>query len=271
MKKLLIYLVIPFLLAGCVGQVEHEKVLKQNQELKAQIEQLTKELNGYKNDPAKLLQQAQDGLTNEDESALMSACESLKLYHPESNERKQADDLYAQYAVIKRKKIEEQQQAIAKAEKERLAALNRLKKKYDDISGNTWYQNPYFVHYNNSNLTSLYMGENNNSVWLRLVMSYTGEDWIFFKHAYLSYEGNTIEIPFDEYREKKTDNDTEVWEWIDVTVSDSMLSFLRKMVNGKTPKMRLSGKYEKTRNLSTNEIKAIRDVLAGYDTLKANK
>ena len=102
MKKLL-HLVILLLLMGCVGKVEHEKVLKQNQTLKTQIEQLTNELNGYKNDPAKLLQQAQDGLKNEDENALISACANLKLYHPERNERKQADDLYSQYLTIKEK------------------------------------------------------------------------------------------------------------------------------------------------------------------------
>ena len=101
-------------------------------------------------------------------------------------------------------------------------------------------------------------------------MSYNGDDWIFFENAYLSYDGNTLEIPFDRYRDKKTDNDSEVWEWIDVLVSDSMLSFIRNMVEGKTPKMRLSGKYSSTRNLSTNEIKAIKDVLAGYDILKTN-
>lgn len=269
MKKLLHFAIL-LLLTGCVGKVEHEKVLKQNQTLKTQIEQLTKELNGYKNDPAKLLQQAQDGLKNEDENALISACANLKLYHPERNERKQADDLYSQYLTIKEKKAEEQRKAFEKEEKERLSALNRLKKKYDDVSNVTWYQNPYFIHYDNSNHTSLYIGKDNSNIWLRLKMSYNGDDWIFFENAYLSYDGNTLEIPFDRYRDKKTDNDSEVWEWIDVLVSDSMLSFIRNMVEGKTPKMRLSGKYSSTRNLSTNEIKAIKDVLAGYDILKTN-
>ena len=37
-------------------------------------------------------------------------------------------------------------------------------------------------------------------------MSYTGDDWIFFENAYLSYEGNTLEIKFDKYRNKETEN-----------------------------------------------------------------
>lgn len=99
-------------------------------------------------------------------------------------------------------------------------------------------------------------------------MSYEGEDWIFFEYAYLSYDGNTFNIPFDKYREKQTENDTRVWEWIDVRVSDDLLAFLKKMVNGKSIKMRLSGKYTKTRNLTTTEIKAIKDVLLAYDVLE---
>ena len=56
---------------------------------------------------------------------------------------------------------------------------------------------------------------------LRLKMSYSGDDWIFFKNAYLSYNGNTREISFNEYQEKESDNSGgEVWEWIDVSIDD---------------------------------------------------
>ena len=99
-------------------------------------------------------------------------------------------------------------------------------------------------------------------------MSYKGDNWIFFEKAYLSYDGNTMEIPFDKYDNKKSDNSGYgVWEWIDVGVDDSTLAFLRKMVKGKEVKMRLSGKYTNTRKLSSNEIKGIEDVLLGYDVL----
>ncbi|WP_289075064.1 hypothetical protein, partial [uncultured Bacteroides sp.] len=78
-------------------------------------------------------------------------------------------------------------------------------------------------------------------------------------------------IPFDEYREKKTDNNTRVWEWIDVGVDDDLISYLNNMVNGKNVKMRLSGKYTHTRNLTSTEIKAIKDVLLAYDVLVDEK
>jgi hypothetical protein len=64
------------------------------------------------------------------------------------------------------------------------------------------------------------MGQTPSSVWLRLKMSYTGDDWIFFENAYLSYDGITREFPFNKYKDKESDNSGgDVWEWIDLSVS----------------------------------------------------
>ncbi|RLD57805.1 MAG: hypothetical protein DRJ01_13425 [Bacteroidetes bacterium] len=113
------------------------------------------------------------------------------------------------------------------------------------------------------------MGESGNHRWLRLMMSYKGDDWIFFERAYLSYDGNTKEIIFDKYDDKKTENSGGgVWEWIDLTVTKDVESFLREFAKSKKAKMRLSGKYTKTRTLTYNERKGILDVLNGYDALE---
>lgn len=192
----------------------------------------------------------------------------MREYHPNAQELKQAEEyekkLTDQILLEKQKEIEAQQ----RAERERLKAVDKLKKEFDDVSGITWYYNPYFTHYNNSNLCSLYIGRKENSVWLRLKMSYYGESWIFFDSAYLSYEGNTYDIPFNEYEDKKSDSDTETWEWIDVSVKSDLLQFMQNAVKSGNIKMRLSGKYTQTRNLSKNEIKGLKDVLLAYDVLK---
>ena len=118
-----------------------------------------------------------------------------------------------------------------------MSAVNKLKKKFDDVSGITWYSNPYFEHYNDSNHISLYIGvQEGYSPWLRLKMSYYGEDWIFFENAYLFYDGKTKEIFFNEYQDKKTDNYTTCWEWIDVSVDNSTLSFFNSSLNFPGPK-----------------------------------
>lgn len=114
------------------------------------------------------------------------------------------------------------------------------------------------------------MGKSSSAVWLRLKMSYAGENWIFFKSAYLSYDGNTKYISFDEYKEKHSDNDGyEVWEWIDIPMNKDLLSFLRKMVDGKKVKMQLLGEYGDSRTLSYSEKQGIKAVLLAYDVLRS--
>lgn len=180
--------------------------------------------------------------------------------------------MYAKAIAVYNKKLEDKErkerEAKEAAERKRMQAVTKLRKTYDDVSGITWYENPYFTHYDNINSTSICIGKSGSSVWLRLKMSYKGEDWIFFENAYLSYDGNTKQIYFNKYDDKESDNSGgSVWEWIDVSVDNSMLAFLKKMVNGKSLKMRLSGKYTKTKTLSSTEIKALKDVLLAYDVL----
>lgn len=231
-------------------------------QLRDSLNKIMPELEGYRNSPKKLCSNIDELYKAGDIYELKSIKDKLEKYHPESKEYTMVKDLVSKY--------EKEQQEKADAEKkERLQAVNKLRKKYDDINHITWYENPYFRHYTNTNYTSIYIGQDESSIWLRLMMSYEGEDWIFFESAYLSYDGNTFNIPFDKYRDKKTENDTRVWEWIDVRVNDDLLAFLRKMVNGKSVKMRLSGKYTNTRKLTNTEIKAIKDVLLAYDVLKA--
>ena len=101
------------------------------------------------------------------------------------------------------------------------------------------------------------------------MMSYQGDNWIFFEHAYLSYDGNTKQIIFDQYDDKETENGRGgVWEWIDLTVTKDEEMFLREFAKSKNAKMRLTGKYTKTRTLTHTERQGILDVLNGYDALE---
>lgn len=263
---LLLFLFICVVSCG-PSKKEYEKLLQKNIELEEEIGTLRLamkhyqgELEKFQNDPAKLYAEMQKFLKKKDIESVSSICNKLNKYHPESVECKKA-----KAALEGLMKEREAQVAVKRAK--RMKAVDKLKKEYDDITGITWYYNPYFTHYNNMNKTSIYMGQDGDHIWLRLKMSYTGENWIFFEKAYLSYDGRTKEVKFDKYSDKKSDNDTRVWEWIDVPVSDELLSFLKDMDRAKDVKMRLSGKYTETRNLTRNEIEAIGDVLLAYDVL----
>lgn len=263
--KYLILITCSTIISSCNnGEMERkiQSLTSEVTQLRDSLNKIMPELEGYRNSPEKLCSNIDELYKAGDIYELKSIKDKLEKYHPESKEYTMVKDLVSKY--------EKEQQEKADAEKkERLQAVNKLRKKYDDINHITWYENPYFRHYTNTNYTSIYIGQDESSIWLRLMMSYEGEDWIFFESAYLSYDGNTFNIPFDKYRDKKTENDTRVWEWIDVRMNDDLLAFLRKMVNGKSVKMRLSGKYTNTRKLTNTEIKAIKDVLLAYDVLEA--
>ncbi|MDD4698412.1 MAG: hypothetical protein PHR52_12865 [Fermentimonas sp.] len=271
MKKITLLLLLLSFLISCTGELK-----KENEELRAQVsnlqtenKNLQDELTSFRMDPANLLAKAERFYSEKNMDALRGTVLNFDIYHPTSELKNQVVDMITKLENEKKKEIAEQERIKKLEEQKKLASVNKLKKRLDDVSGVTWYTNPYFTHYNNRNLTSLYIGQNGSSVWLRIKMSYQGEDWIFFENAYLSYEGKTKEIVFDEYENKETEvGNGGVWEWIDVTVSEYDIPFLKNLAKSTDSKMRLTGKYTKTRNLSSNERKAIEDVLLAYDVLK---
>jgi outer membrane murein-binding lipoprotein Lpp len=270
MKQRTFFLVAVMALTGCTDEDLVNELQDNVQRLQSQVSQLESSLENCEFGAAKLFASMEVALGKNDFQTLKQSWKELEARHPDSPEYKTGLDLYnrvLQLEEAERKRIEAEVKA---AEAERLKALNRLKKEKDDVSGVTWYKQPYFEHYANMNRMSIYLGDNGTKKWLRLKMSYKGEDWIFFEHAYLSYDDKTFTVPFDEFEEKESDNSVGgVWEWIDVSVSDEMLKFLREFAESPNAKMRLSGKYSETRTLSQNERKGIQDVLAGFDALKS--
>lgn len=263
MKHLFAIIASIFVITSCgPSQQEYDALLAQKNNLETEVSNLKQIIENYENTPDRLYSKVEALVNNKNIEGLTALCEKFEKYHPASAE--------CQKTKVALKKLTDEKAAKEKAEKEkRMKAVTKLKKTYDDVSGTTWYENPYYTHYNNKNLFSIYIGKKGDNIWLRLKMSYEGEDWIFFEQAYLSYDENTMQIPFNRYENKESDHDGgQVWEWIDVTVSDDLLSYLRGMVNGKTLKMRLSGKYTHTRTLGSYERKTLQDVLLAYDVLK---
>ena len=271
MKKTFILLsVMTFCIACGPSVAEFENLKSENAVLKAQVDSLSQELDAFKYSPEKLLADAQLAAKSEDIGKLRQIHEQMNQYHPQAAEGAKVQKLMDEIIARDQARAKAELQKAEKEKQERLKAVNKLKKERDDVQGITWYYNPYFTHYNNRNLVSLYMGKSSSNVWLRLKMSYTGDDWIFFENAYLSYDGITREFPFNKYKDKNSDNSGgDVWEWIDLGVSNDDLAFLKNMVNGKSIKMQLRGKYTKTRTVSANEIKAIREMILAYEVLLA--
>lgn len=265
-----LWALLALILVSCrPSQKEYNAIKVENEFLLLKIDSLNNELDAYKYAPSKLLADAKLEATNKNKEGVIQILNQLIKYHPEAEELIEVQKLQNKLEKEEKAKIEAEKRKKEQEKQERLKAVKKLKKKVDDVQNITWYYNPYFTHYDDTNLTSLYMGERNGNIWLRLKMSYTGDDWIFFEQAFLSYDGNTQQILFNRYDEKETDNAYgNVWEWIDVNVTDSHLTFLKEMVNGKSVKMQLTGKYSKTRTLSANEKKAIKEMILAYEVLR---
>ena len=253
---------LTLLLNACSNKAREEQLQKRINELETMLDEC-------QNGAEKLLSTIELSYENKDFETVKNKFKEIENRHPESSEYSKAKEIYDQVILIEENNRIEAERKVAAEKQEKLQALKKLVKKHDDISGITWYKQPYYTHYTNSNLISIYMGDDGTSQWLRLIMSYYGEDWIFFERAYISYEGNTKEIVFDEYDDKETENDGGyVWEWIDLSMNEDVENFLRDFAKSKDAKMRLTGKYTKTRSLTYNERQGIIDVLNGYDALK---
>ncbi len=237
--------------------------------MQARIDSLEKELDNEKNGEKRIYDQVKYRYNQKDYSAVINEFEKLKAKYPGSKSIVELKGIYEEsLKIVESERLSAEKTSKLAAEK-KAESLKQLKTKYDDVEGITWYKQKYFTHYSNTNRVSIYAGySKGSSPWLRLTMSYAGDDWIFFKTAQLSFDGDTRTFPFDDYTEKKSDNSGgEVWEWIDISISQAEIDWLRKFANSKNAKMRLSGKYTETRNLTSAERQGILDVLNGYDYL----
>lgn len=259
----LLYL-ISFLFFSCSNGVAIDA-------LKGKIDSLEYELDKEKNGAAKLYAKIKINAANNDYISVENNFAELSKRHPGSIEYQQAKSIRDSVVLIKSKNEKIAEERRTKEINERKLALTKLKKTHDDVSGITWYHQRYFTHYVNSNHISLSLGNSEGTQpWLRLTMSYNGEDWIFFENVYLSHDGQTKQIFFDDYKEKKTDNgDGGVWEWVEVGVEDNMISFLKSFATSTNAKIRFSGKYSETRLLTKNERQGILDIINGYEYLKS--
>ena len=272
MKHLVLILTAIFFITSCSDK-------KKEAQLQNQIAKLENQLNECQNGADKIHAKMKLSFEKNDFDACKNYYVEMEKRHPESKLFVKVKSIYDKIIkaekekskkerLLAEKKEREKRFKLEKERQEKLKSLRKLKKNYDDVSNITWYEQPYFIHYTNRNLTSIYIGEKGHHPWLRLRMSYKGDDWIFFERAYLSYDGNTKEIIFNKYKDKKTDNSAgEVWEWIDLDVTKDVELFLREFAKSKKAKMRLSGKYTKTRILTYSERKGILDILNGYDAL----
>lgn len=163
--------------------------------------------------------------------------------------------------------------SLKKAEREAKAkaALSKLKSKYDRVEGRTWYYPSTYPQYVDTRCFVLpYIGRNDSGhSWLRLEMNYTGDDWIFWTKITFVVDGEKY-YKYFSYYDVERDNDTEVWEYVDISPTDADVEMLRKIATSKETIVRFEGdNYRKDITISAADKTSIKQVLEAYDILTA--
>lgn len=154
-----------------------------------------------------------------------------------------------------------QKQKKDKAEK----ALKSFKKSEDEFKGNAFYRDPRTPYYANRNFIYPYIGQKGDNYWLRLKLQYASDNWLFINKGILLIDGEQYTINGSWER----DNDSEIWEWLDMQVGTNERIILDRLANSISAKVRYEGRqYHNDRTITSKEKSIIKKTLEIYDNLK---
>ena len=153
-------------------------------------------------------------------------------------------------------------------EQSRKAVVSKLRRTEDKVEGTTFYEHPNQPKYLNSRSTVyLYIGRQGESgtPWLRMQVQYTASEWLFVNNVYAWHDG--IKEDFFEGSFNR-DNNTTIWEWVDVRPTPDQLATLESLANAKEAVLRFEGmQYRKDVTLSAGDKQALREVLLAYHVM----
>jgi hypothetical protein len=259
---------IIFFTTSCgVSQSDYDNLKSENEKLKKEIEDL-------KFGPDKLLSQAKLYLESKDFSKAKTELQNLIEKHYASQQATEGKQLLtiAENGIKEQKSSEEKALLeMQKAERNRLAnATKKMRVKVDDMNDVTWYYDKTSPQFTNYNGFYAYIGTSKGSKpWLRVVIQYAADDWLFIEKYMIKVDGQTFNIPEESYGEIKTDNGSGgIWEWLDRKVGYSEYQIIKAVANGKDVKIRFDGKdYYKDKAITAQQKIALKNVLDAYEAL----
>ena len=269
MNKITLISIITTLILGSCGipQEDFDKLQTENNELKQQLEEC-------QFGAGKLLSQATAFFENKEFDKCKDEVNILLEKHSGSSEAKTGKELIEKADIEIEKLAEAKKKEKAekeRKEKQRLAnATKKMRKSYDDMKGITWYYDKTSPKYVNSrtNIYS-YIGKKENSKpFLRFVIQYVADDWLFIEKYIIKVDGKTYTITEDKYGEIETDNGGGIWEWLDRSADSDEFEIMKAIANGKQVKIRFSGKkYHKDRTVTSKEKIAMKNIIDAYEAL----
>lgn len=167
--------------------------------------------------------------------------------------KEQSDSIEAEYKSEK----------LASAKKQ----LSKLIKTCDEFKNTCYYRHKSNSKYNNSNDFKLYIGESNGQYYLRLLVQYYAEDWLFVNSVQVKADDAIYDLTLESF---ERDNDSgNIWEYSDTNVDDYLLGIIETISESKSVKIRFVGtQYHDDRTLSSSKIQALREMIKIYKTIK---
>jgi hypothetical protein len=181
-------------------------------------------------------------------------------------EQKKAAEREAKKAAEEAKKQEEQKKKAMQAE------LNELRKqmrsKTDQVEGTKWIHDKATPNSSSGNMFYLYLGQKGSYMWIRLMASFTAEDWIFFESLIVNYDGSLATIPFNKYDVYRDNNGRIVHEAIDLEISN-YLGLMKLISESKKTIIRFSGEHRRHDfTLSQKQKGALKRIIRLYELMK---
>lgn len=212
-----------------------------------------------------------DAVPNSDEE-LLSAIETVLLAHTKPLPASNAEANMRGYVALSNLRpnnstyTRKAQSYLDAFDRKRSAIIRKLKKKRNEFDEITWYEHPNTPRFTDTrNYLELYMAEKNDRAWLRWRLNYTSNSWLFIKSATAKIDGQIVQLPLHEWMR---DNDSEIWEWADVLLSDELRSIAIRIAESKETIIRFDGqKYYDDWKVSSSDKKAILDMLLAEQVL----
>ena len=231
MKKILVILLSTFLLFACESKEERELRKESERKFNVIVEKFEKEKYQKVLDEIKVFEEKYPNFIKKDELQKIKEQSVIKL----QEENKKLEKLKEEEA----KRLEKEK--IIEEKKEIFSILNNLSQKYDEFQDVTWVTNKRVE--NNISVYGGFQGKTyTKPMFYRLVVSYTGKDWIFFDNMIVITDSGKYTIDFPKLEQKTDVGYGYVYETYDVFLDNTNKGIVRSMANSDNVKIRLKGR-----------------------------
>ena len=236
MKKILVILLSTFLLFACESKEERELRKESGRKFNVIVEKFEEQKYQKVLDEIKEFEEKYPNFIKKDELQKIKEQSTIKIQ--EENEK--LEKLKEEEAKrLEKEKIKEEKKMEVK--KDIFSMLNNLSQKYDEFQNITWVTNKRV-----ENNISVYGGFDGKTyikpMFYRLVVSYSGKDWIFFEKMIVITDSGRYEINFKRLEQKTDVGYGYVYETYDVFLDNVNKGIVRAMVNSDNVKIRLEGR-----------------------------